>query len=569
MGRNKNQIGRILRWIFPLVFLLVFYFFPLGKITAVSLSRWQQEGLGSWPGPIIASAVGFTFFEAAIATLLTILLGLPAAYLFSHFKFWGREFMRVAATLPFILPTVVVAAAFNALIGPRGWLNLLLMRVFNLVQPPIAIQNSLTAILLALVFYNISVVIRVVAAAWEGLDIRLENAARTLGASPFRVLKEITLPLLKPSILSAFLLVFLFDFTSFGVILMMGGPQFTTLEVEIYIQTIQFLNLPLAGILSLIQLVFSMLITAAIVRSGRAFSVPVMPRVRQENLRNADKPIEKIFLGLILFLLLVLLVLPLIALTARAFMSFNEAGSWQLTTDHFRQLFFNTRQSYFYVPPIIALWNSMLYALTASVLALLLGFMLAGATSRSRLFGRLVNWLVLLPLGTSAVTFGLGLLLAFGLGASSSRWYPLLIPVAHALIALPFVLRLLEPALRSIPVNLKWAASTLGASPRAVWRFVELPIVWRAAITAFVYAFAISLGEFGATTFLTRPDIPTLPIAIYRYLNLPGSANFGQAMAMAVILLMVCALSMFIVDRLQINMNASSNKIKVEDKDRA
>jgi thiamine transport system permease protein len=161
----------------------------------------------------------------------------------------------------------------------------------------------------------------------------------------------------------------------------------------------------------------------------------------------------------------------------------------------------------------------------------------------------------MLPLGTSAVTFGLALFLAFGMSVSAPRWYPLLIPLAHALIALPFVLRLIEPALRSIPPNLKWAAATLGASPRRVWREVELPIIRRAAATAFVYAFAISLGEFGATSFLTRPDIPTLPIAVYRYLSLPGTLNFGQAMAMAVVLLVVCAASMFLVDRLQLSFN--------------
>ena len=546
MEHKTDRAGRVLRWLFPLVFLLAFYFFPLGKIAAVSLSRFEQGSAKTWPSAIIASAVGFSLYQAVLATLLTVLIGLPAAYLFSHFEFRGRDFMRVAATLPFILPTVVVAAAFNALIGSRGWLNLLLMRLFDLPQAPIAIQNSLAAILLALVFYNISIVIRVVSAAWEGLDIRLENAARTLGASPLRVLKEITLPLLTPSILSAFLLVFLFDFTSFGVILMMGGPQFTTLEVEIYIQTMQFLNLPLAGLLSLIQLVFSMLITAAIVRSGRAFNVPLMPRVRRESLRKANKPSEKIFIFTTNAFLLILLVLPLAALAVQAFLTVDDAGSWRISLDYFNQLFINERQSIFYVPPIAALRNSLLYALAASALALLLGFLLAGATAGSRFFGRLMNWLVLLPLGTSAVTFGLGLLLAFGLGASSSRWYPLLIPVAHALIALPFVLRLLEPALRAIPANLKWAAATLGASPRGVWRYVELPIIWRAAVTALVYAFAISLGEFGATTFLTRADIPTLPIAIYRYLNLPGSKNYGQAMAMAVILLAVCALSMFV-----------------------
>ena len=553
MFQKKTSISRLARWVIPLAFLLIFYFYPLGKIAGLSLSRLEESGLAGWNSAIVRNAIGFTFYQAILSTLLTLILGLPAAFLFSRFRFKGKEFLRVASTLPFILPTVVVAAGFNALIGPRGWLNTLLMQLFSLGQPLIDIQNTLAAILLAHVFYNVSIVIRVLATAWEGIDLRLENAARTLGASPFKVLREITLPLLKPSFISAFLLVFLFDFTSFGVILMMGGPQFTTLEVEIYIQTMQFLNLPLASLLALIQLGFSMAITATIIGSGRSLDVPVLPRVNQENMRTVKKPSERLFLVMTWLVLLLLLVSPLIALVVQAFVVVDNAGEWRLSLVFFQQLFVNMRQSIFYVPPIIALRNSLLYALTSSALALVLGMLLASVTITNRFLSRLMNWLVMLPLGTSAVTFGLGLFLAFGLRAGSSRWYPLLIPLAHALIALPFVLRLLEPALRSIPPNLRWAASTLGASPRAVWRYVELPIIWRAALTALVYAFAISLGEFGATSFLARPDIPTLPIAVYRYLNLPGTLNFGMAMAMSVILLVVCAVSMVIVDRLQIS----------------
>jgi len=552
MPAARKLVGRQALWLLPLAFLLVFYFYPLGRVLALSISQWVSKGLAGWNWAIVRDAVGFTFYQATLSTLLTILLGIPAAYLFARFQFKGKDFLRVATTLPFILPTVVVAAGFNALIGPRGWLNLLLMQVFSLAQPPIAIQNTLAAILLAHVFYNLSIVIRTVAAAWEGIDARLENAACTLGASPWRVLREVTLPLLKPAIVSALLLVFLFDFTSFGVILMMGGPQFTTLEVEIYIQTMQFLNLPLAGVLALIQLAFCMLITGTIIGTGRTVDVPLMPRVKQENLRLPRKLGEKVFVFCMSAFLIVLLMLPLLALTAQAFFMQGDSGGWYFSLAFFRQLFLNPRQSIFYVPPIMALRNSLLYALAASALALILGMLVAVATTSSRLLSRWLNWLVMLPLGTSAVTFGLALFLAFGMSASSLRWYPLLIPLAHSLIALPFVLRLIDPALRSIPPNLKWAAATLGASPRQVWREVELPIIWRAAATAFVYAFAISLGEFGATSFLTRPDIPTLPIAVYRYLSLPGALNFGQAMAMAVILLAVCAVSMLLVDRLQL-----------------
>jgi len=111
----------------------------------------------------------------------------------------------------------------------------------------------------------------------------------------------------------------------------------------------------------------------------------------------------------------------------------------------------------------------------------------------------------------------------------------------------------------SIPDSLRLAAMTMGASPFQVWRFVELPILWRAVATAFVYAFTISLGEFGATSFLARPEIPTLPVAIYRYLNLPGGTNYGQAMAMAVIILVVCATGIFVLERLKFTLFSGTN----------
>ena len=154
----------------------------------------------------------------------------------------------------------MVAASINTLIGPNGWLNLLLMKLFSLDTAPIQFVNSLGAILVAHVFYNLSVVIRLVGTAWAQLDNRLVQAARVLGASSRRAFLEISLPLLAPVILSASMLVFMFDFTSFGVVLLLGGPQNATLEVEIYTQAMYFLNLPMAGVLSVIQLAVTFLI---------------------------------------------------------------------------------------------------------------------------------------------------------------------------------------------------------------------------------------------------------------------------------------------------------------------
>ena len=161
------------------------------------------------------------------------------------------------------------------------------MGLFDLTSPPIQMLNILAAILLAHVFYNTTIVIRVVGSAWAQLDPRLEQAARVLGASPLRTLREVTLPLLRPAILAAALLVFLFDFTSFGVVLLLGGPRFATLEVEIYIQALHMLNLPLAGLLSAVQLVCTLVLTVAYTRASRQVNVPLAPRLQGEGMRPA------------------------------------------------------------------------------------------------------------------------------------------------------------------------------------------------------------------------------------------------------------------------------------------
>lgn len=548
----------------PLAFMGLFYFFPLGKLVGLSFSQSSSAINKPINWQIITGASGFTFFQAGLSTFLTVLLGLPAAYLFGRFNFPGKNALRIASTLPFILPTVVVAAGFNALIGPKGWLNLVLMGILRSPIPVINIQNTLAAILLAHVFYNTSIVIRIVGSALAQLDRKLEDAAQTLGASPWKTFIKVTLPLIMPSILSSILLVFLFNFTSFGVILMMGGPHFTTLEVEIYIQTMQYLNLPLAGILSLIQLGFTMFVTFLVMRKGdRGLGVPVMPRLKQEGLRTPDKVWEKAFTFIMVFLLLFLLTSPILSLVVRSFsvtapaINGGTGERIQFSLNYYRELFINRQLSLFYVPPIKAVWNSLKFAGLSAFISLVLGMMLAyGLKSGKHL--RSITLLMMLPLGTSAVTLGLGFFTAFSSMSGSQRWVGLLIPLVHALISLPFVLRVVQPALLSIPDNLKFAAQSLGAKPLELWRFIELPIIWRALMTAAVYAFTISLGEFGATSFLSRPDTPTMPIAIFRYLNLPGSSNYGQAMAMAVIILFVCIISMAFLDRLQFNPNSGT-----------
>ena len=546
-------------WGFPAALLVLFFFVPMGSILVVMFSQKGIVSVGDIWQPLV-----FTVFQATISTLLTLLFGLPAAFIFSRFTFPAKKLMRTLTMLPFILPTVVVAAAFNALLGPRGWVNLGLMNVLGLQAPPVTFLNTFTAILVAHVFYNIAIVIRVVGSTWSQLDPRLEQSAQVLGASPWATFREVTLPLLKRSILVAALLVFLFDFTSFGVVLMLGGPKFATLEVSIYTQALSFLNLRMAGVLSVIQLLCTIGITVFYSRASGNQNIPLFPRLHGEGTRRPRTTTEKWLVnGIVLFLFL-LQVLPLGALAARSVTRLEADRRQQgetrqgFTLDYYRELFVNKQQSIFYVPPAKAALNSLLFAGVTMALSVSAGTLLSYSLVKKPRTKRWLDVAVMLPFGASAVTLGLGFIITFNQPPLDSRTFPLLIPIAHSLIAMPFVVRTIQPALASIPDSLRQSAAVLGASPWRVWWDVEAKIISRAVLAGAIFAFTISLGEFGATSFISRPENPTLPVAIYRYLSQPGAMNYGQAMAMATILIIVCGISIWVLEKLQVPGQAES-----------
>jgi len=548
----------LLLWAPPLLFLGVFFFYPLAAIFQVGLSAggWQSLSPEVWGR--IGRPFGFTLFQASLSTVLTLLIGIPGAYLFARYTFPGKRIIRVLTVIPFILPTVVVAASFNALLGPRGLVNLGLMGLLGLEAPPIHFLNTLWAILLAHVFYNTTIVLTIVGTAWERLGPRLSEAAQVLGANRWRTFWTVTLPLLRPSLASAALLVFLFDFTSFGVVLLLGGPRFATLEVEIYVQALHLLNLPMASLLSIVQLASTLVLTVAYTRLNAAAVVPVTPQRVEAAARPPRPGLEKLAVWMGVGLLLVLLVSPLASLAVRSFTRLEaergERGevAYGFTTRYYQELFINRRQALFYVPPIEAARNSLVYAGATVIISVGLGFLAAYALQRDSPLNRLMEPLILLPLGTSAVTLGLGFVLVFNRPPLELRSFPLLLPIAHSLVALPFVVRTLQPAIGAIPNSLRQAAAVLGASPWRVWREVDLPIIARAALVGAIFAFTISLGEFGATTFLARPEYPTLPVAIFRFLSQPGALNYGQALAMATILMAICSAGILVIERLRL-----------------
>ncbi|WP_371584102.1 ABC transporter permease [Streptomyces sp. NBC_01314] len=526
--------------VLPVAFFGVFFAYPVAAIVVRGL-----KGDGTWHLGRIADVVGdpgirhvlwFTTWQALVSTALTLLIALPGAYVFARFDFRGKDILRAVATVPFVLPTVVVGTAFLALVGRGGLFDELW---------GVRLDTTVWAILLAHVFFNYAVVVRTVGGLWAQLDPGQEEAARMLGASPLSAWRKVTLPALAPAVAAAALMVFLFTFTSFGVVQILGGPTFSTLEVEIYRQTSEIFDLATAAVLTLVQFV-----AVGVILAVHAWTV----RRRETALRLVDASLTSrrprgagqwALLGGVLATVVVLILLPLGVLVERSLDAPGSAFGYYeaLTGDD---------SGIFLVAPIEAVGNSLTYALAATVIALLIGGLAAAALTRRA--GRLVRGfdaLLMLPLGVSAVTVGFGFLIALDEPPLDLRSSWILVPLAQALVGVPFVVRIMLPVLRAVDERLREAAAVLGASPWRVWREVDLPMVRRALLIAAGFAFAVSLGEFGATVFIARADNPTLPVAVAQLLGRPGDLNYGQAMALSTILMVVCAVALLVLERLR------------------
>lgn len=522
MDRHRGAVGRALTVGVPLAFLALFFLYPLAAIVDRGLRGAGDAPLDVLADPLTREVVWFTLWQALASTALTVAVALPGAYVLGRYRFRGRALVSALVVVPFVLPTVVVALAFLAIL-------------------PEPVERGWAPILVAHAFFNVAVVVRIVGTAWASLDPRIGEAAATLGAPPRERLREVTLPLLAPAVASAAAIVFLFSFTSFGVVLVLGGPRYATIEAEIYTQAVRLFDLRAAAVLSLLQLAFVAATVWVAMRLERK-AVTGSPRPEQETLRRVRTMRERLVVGASLGSLAAFLGLPLLVLVER---SLAIGGGYGL--DSYRAL--GRPTSALLATPWEAIVNSVLYAAAATTIAIVVGGLAAFAIAERR--SRILDGLVLLPLGASAVMLGLGFLIAFDTRPLDFRGSAWIVPVAQALVAIPFVVRIMAPTLRSIDPHQREAAALLGAAPGRVRREIDLPIVSRGLAVAAGFAFAISLGEFGATVFLARPDNPTLPVAIFRFLGRPGELNVAQAYALAVCLMAVTAVAILLVERLR------------------
>ncbi len=476
-----------------------------------------------------ARIVGFTLFQAGLSTVLTVIAALPLAHVLATYRVRFRSAIMAAVLVPFVLPTVVVAVAVRGLLGRLG------ITVDG-------VDGSLVAILIAHVVFNVSVVVRMVGGYWAVLDQRMMEAAAALGASPRRRFRRVTLPLLRPALLAASAIVFLFTFTSFGVIVILGGLSRATVETEIYRFAITRSDFGSAAALAVIQAVAVAAVAILNQRLQRRIHTPGSGAllIRRREIGSVG---ERLYVGAVLAATMGLLLLPFVTLVVR---SFDVDGSFGL--DHFAALV--ERPNVLPVSPLRSLGNSLLFATAAAVLAGAVGSLAAVAVGTGIRLSRWVETAVLVPLGISAVTLGFGYLVGFTF--FELRRSPMLVIVAHAVIGIPFVVGSVLPAVRSLDTSLLDAGSALGASAHRVIRRVLVPLLRPAATAGMGFAGAVSLGEFGASGFLARGRSSyTAPQAIFGLIGQPAAVLQGQAAALCVLLGCVIVCLVIVIDRLR------------------
>ena len=524
----------------PLFFFSLFFFYPL--ITA-AIPGLNGEALSQIIGDrYYRRIISFTVIQAVASTLLTLLLGLPGAYIISHYKFRGKGLVRAITTIPFIMPSLMVAAGFIILFGSSGFFASFLSAITGRQVDP-GILYSWKAIILAHAFYNFPIIMRMVGSSWEKMDADLVDAARTLGADRWQTFRRVVLPYLYPSIAAASLLTFTFCFMSFAVVLILGGVRYTTIEVSIYTLSNVMFRPGMASAMAIVQISVSLIFLYLYLKfAGRERGHGRPGALKTLGLRDFISA-EGVGIALYSVIILLLVLGPMIAVVWQSLTS--RAGSF--TLGFYSDIFSARASSVIGISPLQTLVNSLYFAALAVLFSLILSLLLSYAIYGGK--GKNKSWLdpiFMLPMGVSAVTLGFGMIRAFispPIQIYGSWWA---IVIAHTVIAFPFVFRSVSGAVQSIDKSFTDAARTLGASRLQSFLMVELPQITPGIVVGATFGFAISIGEFGATLMLYRPQYSTIPIAIYRFL---AARNFGAATAMAVILMLIAGISFLMIER--------------------
>ena len=459
------------------------------------------------------SVLLFTLWQAFLSALASTAIALPFAAFFANYSFPLRKAVLALAAISFTMPTILTVLGFVIWYGNNGYLNSMLKAVFGLAGP-VRILYSFKAIILAHTYLNFPIAFLLITSAWQNSASIEEKASYMLGKGRVRTFISVTLPSIWGSISSSFSMIFLFCFSSFMIVMVLGGhPRYYTLETEIYRRVYIDADIPSAAGLA----VFTSVVTSALLALASCGRKEKKAHRSRRELRKARGPALAMAIIMVLLILCFLLP-PTLSIIARSLISKSgdfsigpwkkalEAGSGAIATS-------------FAIAAIAALLASSM----ASSISLY------AAKSGSRLLPLLSS----LPLAAGSVTIGLGLLAASTALDLAPALRPLVVLLSHTIIVLPFSVRTVMPGAMKIPERLPAAAAVLGAPERKIISKVEKPLLRPYRKRAFCFAFALSLGEVNATMMISLGRITTLPVLIYDMINhydYQGAAALGTVL---------------------------------------
>jgi len=547
--KGIDTTGRLVpAWLLTFAILVLIFYAPVGFMLIKGFIGTDGHFTVSYirdilVDPYYRGIFGFTLLQATASTIVSIFLALPLSFLMARYRFKGKSILRALTLVPFVLPSILVALGFVIAYGNNGFLNRFLMSVFHRDSPPLRILYSFKAIILAHSFYNFPVALRIIASSWESIPRSNYDAAETLGGKGFTLFRTVTLPHLIPSILSSAILIFLYCFGSFAVILVLGGgPRFTTLEVEMFNLMRVELDMGKAGALAFIRTIFSLLLLYLhMVARERTTAEKKGEPVPLKSLSSTG-PIFKSIVYAYLIFIVIFVVLPLASIFARSLSGVRNPISFP-SLEAYRSLFSGGATTETIVG---AIRNSLIYGGATVCIAVPLGIAVSYISVRSS-FGKSFETLAMLPIAVSSMVFALGyVLIRSRFRLSGFPASALFIVLAHSIAAYPFVARTLSSGLAAIGPSYRQAACSLGAGPVTAFITVELPLLSRAITSGAAFAFALSIGEFNASLLLSEPFQSTIPVAIYR---LVSAYNFSGACVLGSILILLCIIAFFLIDR--------------------
>ena len=487
--------------------------------------------------------IAFSLFQAFLSALLSILVGLPGAWLLTHYNFPGQRWFRLLTYLPFILPSILVVLAMVLFFGNNGWINRGLMALLGTEEPPVQFLYSLSGILIAHIFYNFPIAMKIIGDQWERISQQYLQAARSLGVGSTRRFFGITLPLLLPSIGSAFVLIFLLCMNSFAIILVLGGGiRYTTIEVLIYQLARIELDFSAAASLAFLQGGLS-LIGMAILLRGRNRRVEQISAIKSclpEKLRNHS--LKAWFALCWIILILIFTLGPLSAIVLDSFRKF-ENGEWIYTWYWYDKLFTWRENNHF----LSALWNSLRIGLGSALISSLCGLGLVSLIAYKK-GGQRRFWevLTLFPLALSTVVFGVAWFHFYQQNLAGTLPLIYVVMAMHALLTCPYWIRVVLPTLESIPQQWHIESKMLGKTSLEYGLRILWPWLRTTFLIAFFFSFSLSLGELNSTMMIADDSVRTLPLEIYGAIS---GYRFSYASAVAVILLLLSVSTFLAVER--------------------